>query len=107
MKSALLYLKPLVISLCLLLVVSTQAAPAEEMQLTGRWKVKFTFAGRDDMNLIFVADAKGSGSFLLLDTANRKPLHDRLPGCKRRTIASAFRARWSCRLAPVAARQAP
>jgi hypothetical protein len=69
MKSALLHLKPLVISLCLLLVVSSQAAPAEEMQLTGRWKVKFTFAGRDDMNLIFVADAKGSGSFLLLDTA--------------------------------------
>jgi hypothetical protein len=68
MKNTLRRIKPLVLSLFLLSFASAQASPAEEMPLTGRWKVKFTFAGRSDMNLILDAKAKGSGSFLLLDT---------------------------------------
>ena len=31
--------------------------------------MKFTFAGRTEMNLLFEAKAKGDGTFLLLDTA--------------------------------------
>ena len=42
---------------------------SEEKDLTGRWQVKFTFAGRTEMNLIFDAKEKGAGTFLLLDTA--------------------------------------
>jgi|ERR1041384_2302618 hypothetical protein len=53
---------------CLLSCVTTQAAPTE-IQLTGRWQVKFTFAGRSEMNLILDAKSGGSGTFLLLDTA--------------------------------------
>ena len=53
---------------CLLSCVTTQAAPAET-QLTGRWRMKFTFAGRSEMNLILDAKSGGSGTFLLLDTA--------------------------------------
>jgi len=37
--------------------------------LVGRWNVKFTFAGREAKNLVFEAQPRGSGSFLLLDTA--------------------------------------
>ena len=54
---------------CLLLFGTAQAITPAEMDLTGRWQVKFTFAGRTDMNLILDAQAKGSGTFLLLDTA--------------------------------------
>lgn len=55
----------------LFLFVLTQPAFARppQMSLSGRWQVKFTFAGRSEMNLIFHADEKGSGTFLLLDTA--------------------------------------
>ena len=63
-------LKSLLTLFALLLFVNGEAAttPAE-MDLTGRWQVKFTFAGRADMNLVLDAQAKGSGTFLLLDTA--------------------------------------
>lgn len=44
-------------------------AQAPQTELSGRWQVKFTFAGRDEMNLIFDSHDRGSGSFLLLDTA--------------------------------------
>jgi len=54
--------------LCLLLSQGAVPQPAEK-DLAGRWQVKFTFAGRRDMNLIFDAEAKGAGTFLLLDTA--------------------------------------
>jgi hypothetical protein len=46
-----------------------QVAASEQNQVVGRWQVKFTFAGRREMNLIFDAQAKGTGTFLLLDTA--------------------------------------
>src|SRR5215213_5422831 len=55
---------------CLLLSISNFAAQKpDEKDLTGRWRVKFTFAGRTEMNLILDAQAKGAGTFLLLDTA--------------------------------------
>lgn len=34
----------------------------------GRWRVKFVLSGGVQKNLVFQAEAKGSGSFLLLDT---------------------------------------
>ena len=37
------------------------------VSLQGRWQVKFSFSGLEK-NLILVAKAKGSGTFLLLDT---------------------------------------
>ena len=49
-----------------LVLVFAQVAPPE---IQGRWQVKFTFAGRTEMNLLFEAKAKGDGTFLLLDTA--------------------------------------
>lgn len=49
-----------------LVLVFVQVAPPE---VSGRWQVKFTFAGRTEMNLVFDAKAKGDGTFLLLDTA--------------------------------------
>lgn len=49
-----------------LVLVFVQVTPPE---VPGRWQVKFTFAGRTEMNLVFDAKAKGDGTFLLLDTA--------------------------------------
>jgi hypothetical protein len=54
---------------------STQAA-----SIVGRWRVKFTLSGVGEKNLVFEAQAKGSGSFLLLDTGpENKPAPDSLP----------------------------
>ncbi|HXM34450.1 MAG TPA: hypothetical protein VN920_04645 [Pyrinomonadaceae bacterium] len=49
--------------------VSAQVArtPALPAGLTGRWRVKFTLAGVGEKNLVFDSQAKGTGSFLLLD----------------------------------------
>jgi hypothetical protein len=44
-----------------------QLAPAAN--LAGRWRVKFTLSGIGEKNLVFDSQAKGSGSFVLLDTA--------------------------------------
>lgn len=49
-------------------LAQTKATPMPPARLDGRWRVKFSFSGLDK-NLIFDAQAKGSGSFLLLDTA--------------------------------------
>jgi len=51
--------------------VAFQAAglPAQGTNLSGRWQVKFSLSGVGEKNLVFAAQAKGSGSFLLLDTA--------------------------------------
>ena len=64
-------LKYIITSFCLVLLVTTAATPrtVADMDLTGRWRVKFTFAGRTEMNLILDAHAKGAGTFLLLNTA--------------------------------------
>lgn len=64
-------------SLILLSVLSVQGAtlqtslpkapPAQATHLIGRWSVKFT-VGASEKNLVFESRAKGSGSFLLMDT---------------------------------------
>ena len=68
MNKVQLQLKVLSISLCLVLVQAAAAQPAEK-KLTGRWQVKFTFAGRSEMNLVLDAREKDAATFLLLDTA--------------------------------------
>ncbi len=69
-----------VASLILISVIATQVdggqtrfsrvpmSSAHAASLAGRWRVKFTLAGGGEKNLIFDSKAKGSGSFLLLDT---------------------------------------
>ena len=58
----------LVALLCLVLSQAAATQPGQK-ELPGRWQVKFAFAGRSEMNLIFESQPKGSGTFLLLDTA--------------------------------------
>ncbi len=55
------------------------ATPTRATNFTGRWRVKFTLSGVEK-NLVFDAKAKGSGFFLLLDTApDDKPVASPLP----------------------------
>lgn len=58
-------------ALCLvsLLTSGAYSFKTDSVDLTGHWRVKFTFAGRPEMNLILDAQAKGAATFLLLDTA--------------------------------------
>src|SRR6476620_61191 len=59
-------------SVFLLLFVATYAVPQtppHQNTLTGSWHIKFTFAGRSEMNLVFNAKEKSAGTLLLLDTA--------------------------------------
>ena len=59
---------------------SSHASPAAAMNLVGRWRVKFTLSGGSEKNLVFDSRAKGSGSFLLLDTGpGDKPVADPQP----------------------------
>jgi hypothetical protein len=52
----------------------SQTAPAQPANLVGRWRVKFNLSGIGEKNLIFDAQARGAGSFLLLDAGpNNKP----------------------------------
>lgn len=49
-------------------------------RLAGRWRVKFTLSGIGDKNLLFDAQEKGSGSFVLLDTGpDNKPVEGSVP----------------------------
>lgn len=43
-------------------------SPAEPINLTGRWRVKFTLSGGSEKNLILDSQANGVGVFRLLDT---------------------------------------
>jgi hypothetical protein len=55
-------------------------SPAHATSLLGRWRVKFTFSGAVEKNLVFNSKAKGSGSFLFLDTGpDDKSVPDLLP----------------------------
>ena len=56
-------------------------APAKQFaEVTGKWRVKFNLSGTGEKNLVFDAKAKGSGSFLLLDTGpDNKLVPDPLP----------------------------
>lgn len=49
-------------------LAQTGAISVAQKELTGRWRVKFVFAGRSEMNLVFDSQAKNSATFLLLDT---------------------------------------
>jgi hypothetical protein len=50
------------------------AAIADQSDLVGRWRVKFSLSGTGEKNLIFDARPGGAGSFLLLDTGpDNKP----------------------------------
>lgn len=60
--------KVVVVLLTLMLAQAVVAQPAQ-MDLKGRWQVKFTFAGRSEMNLILEAQGKDAATFSLLDTA--------------------------------------
>jgi hypothetical protein len=63
-----------------LAVVQTSPQPvraAEDKNLSGRWRVKFTMSENGEKNLIFVSQANGTGSFKLLDTGpDNKPVKD-------------------------------
>ena len=50
------------------LVAGSSITSSAQRELTGRWRVKFVFAGRSEMNLVFDSQAKNSATFLLLDT---------------------------------------
>lgn len=79
-------------SLMLVLVVAIQGVAfqatsrravttsAQATNFVGRWRVKFTLSGGGEKNLILNSQAKGSGSFLLLDTGpDNKPVATPLP----------------------------
>jgi hypothetical protein len=80
-----------IISLLLVSIIAVQGfavhatylpvgSAVEAMNLVGRWRVKFTLTGGCEKNLIFDSRARGSGSFLLLDTGpDNKPIADPLP----------------------------
>src|SRR5215831_14713127 len=54
--------------------------------IVGRWRVRFTLSGVGDKNLVFEAQAKGSGSFSMLDTGpDNKPVPDSLPAAWSKT----------------------
>jgi hypothetical protein len=56
------------------------ASPSHAESLVGRWRVKFSLPGIGEKNLIFDAQAKGSGSLLLLDAGpDNKPMTTPLP----------------------------
>lgn len=83
-------MRPLFASLILMSVVALQgvallgmqeiASPSPAGNLVGRWQVKFSLPGIGKKNLIFDAQAKGSGSILLLDAGpDNKPMTIPLP----------------------------
>ena len=76
-------LRALITLLILISVVIAQpTTPPQTVnaKLTGRWRVKFSLSGDADKNLIFESKAKGSGSFLLLDTGpNNQAVPDPVP----------------------------
>ena len=56
------------------------ASAPQTVILAGKWRVRFNFPGVGDKNLIFESHAKGSGSFLFLDTEpDNKPVAAPLP----------------------------
>jgi hypothetical protein len=65
-------------------VPAAAALPTGGTNLSGRWEVKFNLSGIGEKNLVFEAQANGSGSFLLLDT-----------GPDGKPVAGALSAAWS------------
>ena len=70
------------IIICLILtsvVLGQQPAPVTP-KLAGRWHVTFSLQGDPKKNLIFEPQAKGAGTFKLLDTGmDNKPVADLAP----------------------------
>ena len=70
----------LVIAFAQKVPVHPTLSPAQVEMPSGRWRVKFTLSGTGEKNLIFDCQAKGSGSFMLLDTApDNKPVPASIP----------------------------
>lgn len=58
----------------------TAAPQPAAPQLNGRWRVRFALTGDKEKHLIFEAQDKGAGNFLLMDTApDDKPVLTPLP----------------------------
>ncbi|MEO8433475.1 MAG: hypothetical protein ABI596_01155 [Pyrinomonadaceae bacterium] len=68
------FVSQLMVLILAVLAVAVQATcpqaglPVTTTNLTGQWRVRFTLSGVGEKNLIFDSQAKGPGSFLLLDT---------------------------------------
>jgi hypothetical protein len=61
-------------------VLAQSPAPSPNLPNPGRWRVKFSFAGEVEKNLIFDSKAGGVGSFQLLDTGpDNTPVPKPLP----------------------------
>jgi hypothetical protein len=59
---------------------TTAPLPSISGKLAGRWRVTFSLSGATEKHLIFEANVKGAGSFLLLDTGpDDKPIPDAAP----------------------------
>ena len=60
---------------------SLQASPSsQQVMLARRWQFRFTFPGVGEKNMVFESYAKGSGTFLFLDTeSGNKPASVPLP----------------------------
>jgi hypothetical protein len=62
------------------LVMGQQTTAPVNPKLSGRWHVTFSLQGDPKKNLIFEPQAKGAGTFKLLDTAvDNKPVTDPAP----------------------------
>ena len=67
-------------SVVALFAVQAIASPSQAGNLVGRWQVKVNLAGIGEKNLVFDAQAKGSGSLVLLDAGPEdKRMPTRLP----------------------------
>lgn len=61
-------------------VAGQQVAAPSSGKLTGRWQVSFAINGDAKKNLIFQPNARGAGSFSLLDTGpDNKPVPEPVP----------------------------
>jgi hypothetical protein len=68
------------ISLLLVSLLVGQLTPPVNRKLSGRWHVTFSLQGDPKKNLIFEPQAKGAGTFKLLDTGeDNKPVADPAP----------------------------
>lgn len=73
-------MKVITFSLILLSLLLGQQAGPVDGKVTGRWHVTFSLQGDAKKNLIFELQAKGDGTFKLLDTgADNKPVADHAP----------------------------
>jgi hypothetical protein len=68
------------LAIILLATVAPLFDSTPEPKLSGRWRVNFSLVETKDKNLILEVKPKGSGTFLMLDTApDNEPVADPLP----------------------------